>query len=82
MIFNIPTGDDDDGNAAGGAQFITDKQLNTIVDLMAEKNVDEAKFLKYMEVDALDQIQVSHYDKAVAGLRVAKGKERDPGEEG
>ncbi len=63
---------DDDGNAAGGAQFISEKQLSTIVDFINEKGADEAKFLKYMEVESLEQIPASQYNKAIAGLKSKK----------
>ena len=73
LIFNIPTGDDDDGNAAGGKQFITEKQLSIILDFINSKGIDTGKFLKYMEVDELEMIPAADFGKAVASLKAAKG---------
>jgi hypothetical protein len=73
LIFNIPTGDDDDGNAAGGKQFITEKQLSTILDFINKKDIDTGKFLKYMAVDELELIPAADFGKAIASLKAAKG---------
>ena len=73
MIFNIPTGGDDDGNAAGGKQFITEEQISTILDFINAKNVDQAKFLKYMNAKTIELIPAADFKKAVASLRMAKG---------
>jgi len=73
MIFNIPTGGDDDGNAAGGIQFITEEQISTILDFINAKNVDQAKFLKYMNAKTIELIPAADFKKAVASLRMAKG---------
>ena len=52
MIFNVPTGDDDDGNAAGAgsgpAEYIDEKQLSTIVDLINDTEANEPKFLELL----------------------------------
>lgn len=84
MIFNIPTGDDDDGNAMEDIQFINEKQLSTIVDFINEKNVSEVKFLKYMGVESLEMIPANKYKIGIASLKIAKGEkkeERQPGED-
>ena len=76
---------DDDGNGTESEpNYITEKQLSTIVDKINEKNVNEAKFLDYLEIESLEKIPTDKYDDAMAALRVAKGekKSRDPGEEG
>lgn len=84
MIFNIPTGDDDDGNAAGGPAYIDEKQLSTIVDMINSKSVDEAAFLKYMKAESSETILAKDYNKAIVALNKAKGAQaaREPGEEG
>mgnify|MGYP001051470861 CR=1 FL=1 len=59
-------------------EYISEKQLSTIVDIINEKNVNEAKFLDYLEIESLEKIPTDKYDDAMAALRVAKG-EREPG---
>jgi hypothetical protein len=63
---------DDDGK--GETEYITEKQLSTILDFINEKGVDEKKFLKYMECETLETIPAIDFNKAVASLKVAKGK--------
>jgi hypothetical protein len=65
---------DDDGAAAEDPVYISDKQKSTIVDMINDKGVDEAKFLKYMDAESLDKIKEDDFNKAMASLRVAKGK--------
>jgi len=81
MIFNIPTGDDDDGNSAGGPAYIDDKQLSSIVDMINEKNVDEVQFLGYMGVESTDKILSKDFSKAMVALKKAKGRQREPGDD-
>lgn len=72
MIFNIPTGDDD-GNAAGGEpEYIDEKQKSTIVDYIADRGVDEKKFLAYMAAESLEKILAKDYDKAITALKAKK----------
>lgn len=80
MIFNIPTGDDDDGNLASGIQYINDKQLSSIVDMINSKEADEAKFLKYMKIESLDKMPVKDFNKAMSALKAKKAPARQPGE--
>ncbi len=88
MIWNIPTGDDDDGNAAGGKvdKYIDEKQHAQIVKTIKSKGVDVTLFLAYMSVKRVEDICVSDFKKAMNSLKKAKGqaekKEREPGEDG
>lgn len=85
MIWNIPTGDDDDGNAAGGKveEFIDEKQQGQIEKLIKSKGVDVILFLSYMKVEKVEHILASDFKKAMNSLKKAKGqtekKEREPG---
>lgn len=76
LIFNIPTGDDDDGNSAGGkiGDYISNEQLGVITDYINEFGVDEAKFCQFMKVDDLTHIPASDYNKAVAALKQKEKK--------
>ena len=65
---------DQDNDGAGTVEYISDKQLSTICDLINGKDIDQAKFLKYMGCETLEQIQASDFNKAINSLKAAKGK--------
>jgi hypothetical protein len=67
MIFNIPTGDDDDGNKAGGkikVEYINDQQFSSLTDMMNEVKADVPKFLKYFKIDDLGKLPARRFDEA------------------
>lgn len=74
MVFNIPTGDDDDANAAGGpVEYITTDQQTEVNDLVKEIYDPKPElFWKFMKVDCAEQIQAKDYKKAIATLSKAK----------
>ena len=63
-----------DNDAQGEVAYIDEKQLSTILDFINSKNIDQAKFLKYMECETLETIPAADFTKAVASLKAAKGK--------
>ncbi len=63
---------DDDGG--GEIEYIDEKQLSTILDFINEKGVDMAKFLLYMGIESVEKILATDFNKAVAALKLAKGK--------
>ncbi|MFA5340159.1 MAG: ERF family protein [Clostridia bacterium] len=70
LIFNIPTGDDDNGNKASGEiKYISDKQKSTLVDMIQSTETDEKKFLKFMDVEDLDKIKEADFNNAMTALR-------------
>lgn len=74
MIFNIPTGDDDDGNGAGGARFITDEQCLELDAIVTDNNLNAngkwlGEFLAYLKVDSFDQLPAKDFGKAKAALQ-------------
>ncbi len=71
-LTGLSTHDMDDD--AAPPEYISDKQLSTITDLINDKGVEVAKFLLYMNCESLEKITAKDFDKAVAGLKVAKGK--------
>ena len=71
---------DDDGKGAEPAEYVSPGQLSTIVDMINEKGVEEDKFLSYMKAESTETILAKDYNKAIAALKKAKG--RQPGEEG
>jgi hypothetical protein len=54
---------------------ITDQQIATLRDYIVAVGADEAKYLKYLKVDRLDEIMSSQFLKAVNALK-AKGKKK------
>jgi hypothetical protein len=66
-----------DDDAATPVEFVTDKQLGTILDFINEKGIDQAKFLLYMGAESPGKIIATDYDKAIAALKLAKGKKRE-----
>ena len=68
---------DDDGNGSGGVAYISDKQKSTLVDMINDKDVDQAPFLNYMGVDEIDHIKECDFEKAKQALRLAKGKKKN-----
>jgi len=67
MIFNIPTGDDDDGNAAG-ADILTEEQAANVEALIAEVKANRKKLLEYFGVGAVELLPASRYKEAVTML--------------
>jgi len=53
-------------------EFINEKQLNNIVDLLAELEVDQEKFGKFMKVEKLEDIPATDYQKAIVALETKK----------
>lgn len=72
MIFNISTGDDDDGNAAGGkvVEYITEDMQTEISDLLGPG--DEDKLLKWVKADSIDKIELHWYEAIIASLKKVK----------
>lgn len=73
MIFNVSIGeDDDDGNDSAGT--ISDEQAEWLRTLVTEVGADITKFLAFMKVESLTQIQARDYDKAVRALEAKRAK--------
>lgn len=73
QIFNIPSGDDDDGNTAGG-QHITEEQVNVLHALIHDNIHDESyepKFLKFMKAESIETIKAKDFQKARAAIQAA-----------
>jgi len=74
LIFNVPTGDDDDGNGAGGVEYITEKQLSQLTDMINDTETKEDKFMSFMKVESLDKIPAKQFGKAFAALQAKMKK--------
>lgn len=67
LAFDIATGDDDDGNAAG-FQYITEEQVLELQELLSTNAVSEVDFLKFAKIDNLSQIYASKFNAAKAAI--------------
>jgi len=73
MIFNIPTGDDDDGNAAG-SKLLNEAEAKKINSLIKELKVDQKKFMKYMKVDLIEKIKAHDFSRAITALEQKRNR--------
>jgi hypothetical protein len=64
---------DTDGKIDTEPEYITDQQKSTIVDLINSKGITDARLLKYMGVESVDQILKTDYNKAVAAIKATPG---------
>lgn len=75
MMFNIPTGDDNDGNNSQVVEYIDDSELGVIEKQIKDLNVNRSEFLKYMKVESLLDITKSNYKKAITALKTKAAQE-------
>lgn len=75
MLLNIVREDEDDDGKLGGMRFIAAEQVDELRRLLAEGNVDEAKFLKLFGVADLTNIEAGAYAPA-RNMLLAKTKHR------
>ena len=62
---------DDDGQAHG-ADVISDKELSQLLDMIADKEVNVEKFLKFMEIESLEKMPKTKFQKAFAAVQSKK----------
>lgn len=71
MVFNVPTGKDDDGNVAGGVDFITEKQVKTLSDLinyLYKSDEKKQQYLDSMGIETLSELPKKDFKRHHAGL--------------
>lgn len=73
-ITGLATYDQDD-DAKGVVEYISDKEKSTIVDMLSAKGKTEAKFLEYLKCESLDKIPKADFQKAMAALRAIPNPE-------
>lgn len=73
MIFNIPTGDDNDGNNQN-VPLITEEQAFKLEEWIEAVSADREKFLAYMKVESLEMIPASKYTIALNALKSKEKK--------
>ncbi len=79
MIFNIATGNDDDGNAAGGTKVveattaipgtINQVQAGEIRKLLDDRGISHRAFTTYIRLPSIEHIGAEHFDRAVAKIK-------------
>lgn len=60
---------DMDNDGQGTVEYIDDKQLSTIRDLMNDKDIKEDKFCEYMQVESLTAIKKTDFQKAIQSIK-------------
>lgn len=66
-------GEDDDGRKGGSGEPIMPDQVESLRAMITEVGADEAKFLKYLKVEALSDLPVSRFCDAVDALQAKRG---------
>ena len=62
----VTTGEDDDGKTIG--ELVSEDQIANMETLLEEVKADRPRFLKYMNVESLDQMRKDDYPKAIRAL--------------
>jgi hypothetical protein len=68
MLFDIATGDDNDGNAAG-TTFIKEDKVDELLDLAEKAGADKAKFCEKLGVNSFAEIAGRDFYKAKSWLQ-------------
>lgn len=63
---------DDDGNAAAGMDFVSEKQIEKIRSLIVEVAADIPRFCRYMKVQRIEEIPSAQFDDAIKALEAKK----------
>lgn len=66
-------GQDTDGDGTDAGDTISAEQKDTLIDLIKESGADVKGFLKYMGVEAIDEIPAAKFANAKAALEKKKG---------
>lgn len=75
LIFNLTlTNEDNDGNGGHGdvEDFLTTNQITEIKNRIREYGLTEAKFLKWAQVDNVDEILGRNYDACLQAIEVSR----------
>jgi hypothetical protein len=77
LIFDVATtNEDDDGIMAGSGESITDEHLQQLRELIEEKNIDIARFCKFLGVEALPDLPDARFKEAVDAINNAVDEKR------
>lgn len=75
-LFSIETGENEEGRVEPyeAIQRVTPEQAANIEALISEVSADKAKFLKWQQVDSVEDIRARDYDECVKALEAKRGK--------
>ncbi len=79
QVLGLTTCDPDTDAALGSFASITDGQVGVLNDLIADVGADRARFLAYLNVKSLKDIQHRHFGAAVAALEQKRKAQSDDG---
>ena len=74
QALGLASANDDDGDSAVVGRLISDKQFQTIRDMIDETGSDIARFCKFMNVSSIKGIREADFDKAIRSLESKKAK--------
>lgn len=74
LSLGLATSEDDDGNAAGNGETITEGQMSHLLELVEETGTDTERFCKYLKVKSIAEMPMATYGSAIAALEAKKGK--------
>jgi hypothetical protein len=73
LVFNVTlTNEDQDGNQGG--ETLTEEQIANIEALLTETASDKARFLRFIKVEALDQIPAKNYSSIVKMIEAKRAR--------
>lgn len=74
-LLNLRSGEaDDDAQSAVQPPTLSANQIANIEALISEVGADKERFLKYLKVDSLDQILMSHYSAVIKKLEAKRNQ--------
>ena len=77
-LSGLATYDDDDGKASGApVEYISEAQVEKILDLAVEAKADRALFLSYMKANSVEEILKNDFGKAINALQEKKKRAKE-----
>lgn len=67
-LTGLATTDQDDDGKSATVEFINEKQLSTILDYISDKGVNIEKFCKYLNIESIEKMPVTEYEKSIKAL--------------
>jgi hypothetical protein len=74
QALGLAASNDTDGNDTDTGERIMPDQIEALRAMITEVGADEAKFLKYLKIEALSDLPVAQWKDAVAALEAKRGR--------
>jgi len=74
-LTGLATKDMDDDGQSATVEYISDKQLSDLMDIIDDRKVDEKKFCEFMGVETVGKIPAKDFNKAMAAAKSKKKTE-------